>query len=445
VSCTSTHIAMIDCKGSDAGQCWRLWWALAAALALGVTGAAGNVVSLTLRQPQLATYSSPAAAENNPQQDEGFPVRDGNPGRTITSEEPLWRAGTVGSLHQDVSVIVYNPPSGYQEGDVGSPTIIRIPSDATALPGVLLAANDMVSQPMTQIHRSEDNGATWSLISTVRGSYWCSLYWHRGGLYLIGTSHEYGDVHVWHSEDIGLTWTVPVNASTGKLTSGEKWHRAPTPIVAHNGRLWHAMESMGEGMVWPSDLAAVMWSIDEDGDLLDASQWRTTNHLSFPRFALLGALGWLEGNAAVTPERSMAILIRVHNLEGGNAAIIDIDAEGKKASLNRFVSLPGGCKKFMIQQDPLTGRYWTLANTLVVDNPRGGVKLVLHLTIQEVAAAAAALPNLRPCCDTDVQTAVAAIRCCKPRPWTGATCSPSYPLLTSRAGWSMRLLSTTAL
>jgi len=259
-------------------------------------------------------------------------------------------------------VIQFRRPSGYHEGDVASPSIAQLPGNAS----VLVASNDVVARPMTQVHISHDGGASWALISEVEDAYWCSLFFHRGPLYLLCATREYGDMVIRRSADLGATWTSPDDARSGRLTTGEHWHRAPTPIVAHAGRLWHALESFKAGGKWAFDFRACLWSADEDADLLDAASWRRTNQVPYPADLDPLGFGFLEGNAVVGPDGGMLVMIRVHSLTGGDAAILAADAEGRALQFRTFFAFPGGEKKFMVHWDGPTQRYWALSNPLAV-------------------------------------------------------------------------------
>lgn len=76
--------------------------------------------------------------------------------------------------------------------------------------------------------------------------------------------------------------------------------------------------------------------------------------------------GWLEGNTVVTPEGSIANIIRVNFRDRKEkAAMLTLSADGKTLSFDPrtgFLEFPGGCKKFTIRPDPQTKAYWTLSN-----------------------------------------------------------------------------------
>ena len=107
---------------------------------------------------------------------------------------------------------------------------------------------------------------------------------------------------------------------------------------------------------------AFMMSAPVNSDLLKASNWTVSNSLLLNDY--VRGLGWLEGNAVITPADRPAIMLRV-GYRKEQAAIIDISSDGTKASFNPqrgFVDFPGGMSKFVIRYDEKTRRYWSLVN-----------------------------------------------------------------------------------
>jgi hypothetical protein len=68
----------------------------------------------------------------------------------------------------------------------------------------------------------------------------------------------------------------------------------------------------------------------------------------------------------VTPVGEVLNLLRVDfRPEGGKAAMIRVSADGRRSSFDPddgFIDFPGGCKKFTIRRDPVSGVYWSLTN-----------------------------------------------------------------------------------
>lgn len=267
-------------------------------------------------------------------------------------------------------VVINHIPSQSQVY-IGSPGIAVLPN------GGYLAKHDEFGpkstehgDAITQVFRSDDRGQSWRRVATVRGMYWASIFVHQGDAYLMGTSKNHGAAVIARSRDGGVTWTTPRDRHTGILLEDAKYHCAPVPVVVHKGRVWRAMEdAMGPGG-WGSHFRSFMMSAPADCNLLDASNWTSTNRLGRDPAWLDGKFrGWLEGNAVVTPAGGIVNILRVdYRPEGGKAAVVQISEDGKKASFDPnsgFIDLPGGAKKFTIRFDPASHMYWTLSNPVL--------------------------------------------------------------------------------
>lgn len=274
---------------------------------------------------------------------------------------------------------------------LGSPSIVTLPD------GTYLAAHDFFGRNARRLHSarvfaSRDRGVTWSQVGAMTDQFWPMLFMHRGGLYLIGTSKEYGDIVIRRSTDGGHTWTVPTDEKNGLLFRG-RFHCAPVPFASHQGRLWRGFEEYtGPEDKWSGRFfRSFVVSVSEDADLLDAANWRRTNGLDFDGDWLKGdRTGWLEGNVHVTPDHRLINLLRLHSvpslndryaLEGPSAgkprsevaAVIQVDAENNRVSFdppNGFIHFPGSQSKFTIRFDQKSGRYWSLVQK--VTNPYSG-------------------------------------------------------------------------
>jgi hypothetical protein len=67
----------------------------------------------------------------------------------------------------------------------------------------------------------------------------------------------------------------------------------------------------------------------------------------------------------VTPEGGLVDLLRVNDDRGDTAAIVRISPDGRTLTFDPkhdFIDFPGGRSKFTIRFDPVTRRYWSLAN-----------------------------------------------------------------------------------
>ncbi len=203
----------------------------------------------------------------------------------------------------------------------------------------------------------------------------------------MGTSAGGGNIVIRRSDDGGHTWTTPRDEHSGLLRNDAKFHCAPVPVIVHSGRIWRAMEDMMGGGGWPKQFRAFMMSATEEADLLQATNWISSQPLARNPDWLPGQFnGWLEGNAVVTPSGELVDILRVDCLRPPEkSAIVRISPDGRLASFDPakdFIDMPGGCKKFTIRYDQRSQLYWTLANPVLRQHsskPLGMVRNLLAL------------------------------------------------------------------
>lgn len=251
---------------------------------------------------------------------------------------------------------------------VGSPSLAVLPSGEYVASHDLFQAGD--NGDRTRIFISADRGRTWSTRTEIVGHWWGTLFVHRGHLYLMGVSKARGNAVIRRSTDGGKTWTDPADARTGLLHADGMYHCAPVPVLAHNGRLWRAMEQANPtngGKGWDRQFRSFVLSAPEDADLLDAKSWTTTNKLTAdPGWFDKKFGGWLEGNVVAAPTGEVVNVLRVQQPNyPEKAALARVSADGTTATFDPakdFLDFPGGGKKFTIRYDPTSKRYWTLVN-----------------------------------------------------------------------------------
>ena len=281
---------------------------------------------------------------------------------------------------------------------LGSPSIVRLPS------GDLLATHDYFGpgcprnhegeEHLTSVYLSQDDGAAWRNITHIANAYWSSLFLHRGDVYLLGCSQQYGSIVVRRSTDGGYTWTHPSDAHTGLITQGgfyhspPNYHCAPTPVLAANGRLYKAFEDC-DPCVWGSGFRSLVISAHEDGDLLEAASWQMSNKLAYDpgwipgEWGTLENPGWLEGNVVETPHGGLCNVLRFNAVPlADKAAIVDIGDDGGLLAFDPatgFIDFPGGQSKFTIRRELVTGLYLTISNNnSYPQSPRQRNVLSLH-------------------------------------------------------------------
>lgn len=247
---------------------------------------------------------------------------------------------------------------------IGSPSLCVLPN------GSYLASHDFFGkqtpEDQTIIYQSNDKGKTWKQIAQLQ-QFWGELFVHENAVYLIGPIKANDNFVIRKSTDGGHTWTNPTDENNGLILKG-KYHCAPTPVVAHNGRLWRALEDASTPQKWPGLYKAMAISAPLNANLLEAKNWTATNRLAQDSTSLNHQfLGWLEGNIVIGPNNNILNVLRVHTLDQFKeyAAITHISANGKDITFNPqqdFINMPGGSKKFTIRYDQKSKKYWALTN-----------------------------------------------------------------------------------
>lgn len=222
---------------------------------------------------------------------------------------------------------------------------------------------------VTRVFRSDDRGVSWRAVARIQGLFWASIFTHLDAVYMLGTEKHHGRLVVMRSRDEGVTWTTPIDEAHGLLTGSGQYHTAPVPVVAHDGRLWRAVEDAMGGTTWGRRYRAGMLNVPVDCDLLDGGNWTLSDTLPGKPDWLHGTFGgWLEGNAVVAPDGQIVNILRVACPEGGKAAMVRAASDGKTLQFDPehdIIDFPGGAKKFTIRHDILTQAYWTLVNPVL--------------------------------------------------------------------------------
>ena len=250
-----------------------------------------------------------------------------------------------------------------------SPSLVRHPE------GFLFASMDVFKgtrpQNLTLIFRSDDEGKTWHYVSELMPCFWGKMFIHKGELYMIGCSTEYGDLLIGKSTDGGKTFTEPtviLRGGNGKDGIAGV-HKNPQPMVCHNGRIHGTIEwGSYSKPLSPYCHVAMVISCDENDDLLVAENWSITEPKKFeqsdhpalseyPDFTMT-----IEGTLVVAPDKKLYNIMRTS--VDGYAMVYEVDAENHEAKLkfSRLMDFWAHRSKFTIKYDEVSGRYITIAD-----------------------------------------------------------------------------------
>ncbi|MBQ9735849.1 MAG: hypothetical protein IJV96_03590 [Clostridia bacterium] len=258
-----------------------------------------------------------------------------------------------------------------------SPSLLRHPD------GYLLASMDVYAaehpQNLTIIFRSDDDGESWYYLCELTPCFWGQLFLHKGDVYMLACSTEYGDLLIGKSPDGGKTFDPPVTLFHG--SNGKKGnagvHKNPQNLCRFNGRLYFTMEYG----TWCNDEyghAAMVASVPEDADLLAVENWSFTAPRRFDNFApeladLPSNTMTIEGTPVVGPDGSFFDVMRF-GIQGklhSKVLAYEIDKRDPEAPLaySHLIDFPrANFSKFMIKYDERSGYYYTIASRYPSDN-----------------------------------------------------------------------------
>lgn len=273
-----------------------------------------------------------------------------------------------------------------------SPSILRMPS------GDLLASMDLYApdapQNLTLVYRSKDNGKTWHYQNELFPCYWAKMFLHRGALYMIGVSNEYGDLLIGRSDDEGLTYTTPTVIMRGSCSNKAAGiGRTPQNIFEYNGRLYTSFEWGAWAVGYH---AASIISCDADGDLLDCENWKVSYPVKFdPTWS--GAEpypsnGCIEGTVTLAPDGKLVSIMRYDMTKTekkyGKALMFEIDPERPTAPIKylKAIKHDGNHSKFIVLKDEVSGYYYSIISRITdktKDYDRRLLSLVRSRTLDE--------------------------------------------------------------
>lgn len=268
-----------------------------------------------------------------------------------------------------------------------SPSLVRHPD------GFLLASMDLFDfdtpQNLTLIFRSDDDGKTWHYVSELYPSFWGKMFIHKGILYMLSCSTEYGDLLIGASYDGGKTFGQPTVILRGSCQGNVPGvHKNPQNVVKHKGRIYETLE----WGAWRHYFAPMVISCDENDDLLNAENWHITPPLKYDPNWEGVAKGYSHGNIEGTlvefPDGNLYNVMRydmsctVPNYGLVLAYKVNTDDPDAPLEYSHAIEFPANNSKFMIKKDTVTNRYYTIA-TRISDEKSIGHRDLLSLMYSE--------------------------------------------------------------
>ena len=253
-----------------------------------------------------------------------------------------------------------------------SPSFVRHPD------GFLLASMDLYApdgpQNLTLVFRSDDDGQTWHYQNELFPCYWGTMFIHKGDLYMLSVSNEYGDLLIGKSTDGGKTYGAPTVLLRGSCSNKMGGTHRNTQNVFYNeanGRIYTSYE----WGAWKIGYhAAAVLSCDANDDLLDANNWTLTPPIKFdPKWDGVEdapSNGCIEGTVVADPSGKLYNIMRYDMTQSeakfGKILAYEIDTENHSAPIkySHAIKFEGNHSKFMIKRDSKSGDYYSILSRL---------------------------------------------------------------------------------
>lgn len=239
-----------------------------------------------------------------------------------------------------------------------------------------------MAQNLTLIFYSDDQGITWNRLSSIRGCFWGKMFVYQNSLFVLGLTHEYGDLNLYETMDGGKNWEKVCTILKGgnKFTGGP--HRSVMPIIEHDGRIWTSLE-YGTWDLGGHDFGVISAS----GDIRNSENWVvsgfTQYKMDWPNVPSGLSNGCIEGNVVLCPDGRLIDFLRFSfkNDESSfkTALYTIIDSKNPRATptYGGVVNFYGSHTKFCIKYDEVSDRYWTISNKADSAKPGRRNELIL--------------------------------------------------------------------
>lgn len=232
-----------------------------------------------------------------------------------------------------------------------SPSLVVLPSGHYLISSNLFGSGSGADvSGTTFIHRSDDRGEHWQLVTTLKDMKRGSLFVLGEALYLWGYTAAPGAIVIRRSVDEGETWTEPRDAASGLLRPGS-FGGTPCRPVVHGGRIWLAVGGKR------------LMSAPVDADLLRADAWALSRGADTGSDPLGGRGVITEAQVVASPQTGVVLLPKVH----GKPYTVLIRAGDRPGEVvdprsEDWVPFPGGEKKFAATYDPVSATFYALSN-----------------------------------------------------------------------------------
>ena len=268
---------------------------------------------------------------------------------------------------------------------LGSPSLLRHPD------GYLLALMDIFAYPATfavaLLYRSDDNGESWNFVCEICPCFWPKLFMHKGDVYVIGCSCEYGDLLIGRSRDGGMTFDSPTLLMKGPGGAEHKpgTHLHAQPIYRYKGRIYATLEwgcwfnQKERGYCFE----AMVMSCSENDDLLDSENWTISTPRRFEPFApelegMPDTTMTIEGCLVESPSGELLNVMRFDKHHRALAYKVNTKEPSAALEYSHLLEFSAHFCKFTIKFDEVSGYYYSVG-TVVYDEKKKYARNLMSL------------------------------------------------------------------
>jgi len=214
--------------------------------------------------------------------------------------------------------------------------------------------------------RSTDGGDTWSTATATDGVFWSSFLPDKGdgNLYRLGTNRRYGSLVIVKSDDNGATWGS-IATLRAEVASTSYYHRGPCPCLIHDGFLYVAAEVDNEKN-YPID-SYFVGRVPTTSDWTDAGEWEwTATTASGGSEYWSGQWRCSEGNIVLDGSDLKGIWRLDHTSMGERSYFAEVIIDPDTFTLGTMTvrQANGGHTKFELHTDPDGEGHWFIHNPM---------------------------------------------------------------------------------
>ncbi len=215
-------------------------------------------------------------------------------------------------------------------------------------------------ETVTVIKKSTDEGKTWTEVASLPHIRWGGMFEVNGTIYMSGTNGQEKAVSIYRFRE-------DMSYDAAHFDFGCGW-TSPNTVLIHDGRIYQALGTAAISAPIDADLLKrESWTVSSSLKPILTQEWflRESGEPEAKRFTVM------EGNMLLGPDGKVYNIMRIESQPAaGYAAMLEVSADGTTYSAvdacNSLLHFPTSVSKFVIRQDPKTGRYYSLTSVKTI-------------------------------------------------------------------------------